>query len=92
MPGGQIATAMVDCARLGWRARYVGSFGDDEFGALSRDSLIAKASTSAPSRTVAGATNQFAVVLVDARIGERPCCGIAIPALTMAADDVPQKR
>src|SRR5215208_1390320 len=31
MPGGQIATAMVTCARLGWRARYIGSFGDDEF-------------------------------------------------------------
>ena len=39
LPGGQIATAMSTCARLGWRARYVGSFGDDELGALSRQSL-----------------------------------------------------
>ena len=31
-PGGQAASAMVACARLGWRARYVGCFGDDENG------------------------------------------------------------
>ena len=39
-PGGQIATAMATAARLGWRTRYIGSFGDDEFGAFSRDSLV----------------------------------------------------
>jgi len=39
LPGGQTATAMVACARLGWRARYIGWFGDDERGALSRESL-----------------------------------------------------
>ena len=32
LPGGQIATATATCARLGWRARYIGSFGDDELG------------------------------------------------------------
>ena len=36
---GQIATALVACRRLGWTARYIGSFGDDEFGGLSRESL-----------------------------------------------------
>src|SRR5579862_4145743 len=30
--GGQAATAMVACARLGWRARYLGGVGDDEDG------------------------------------------------------------
>ena len=28
-PGGQVATAMVSCARLGLRARYLGTIGDD---------------------------------------------------------------
>ena len=32
LPGGQIATAMATCARLGWRARYIGRFGDDDLG------------------------------------------------------------
>ena len=36
LPGGQSATALTVCARLGWKARYVGSFGDDELGQLSR--------------------------------------------------------
>src|SRR4029450_7554326 len=40
LPGGQIATATATCARLGWRARYIGSFGDDELGQLSRQSLM----------------------------------------------------
>jgi len=40
--GGQIATALVACAKLGWKARYIGCFGEDEFGAYSRDSLTAE--------------------------------------------------
>src|SRR5439155_16789837 len=40
MPGGQTATALVTCARLGLRARYLGSVGGDDFGALARDSLV----------------------------------------------------
>ena len=41
LPGGQIATAMAACSRLGWRASYVGSFGSDDLGTLSRESLTA---------------------------------------------------
>src|SRR5450759_657796 len=42
MAGGQIATALVACARLGWRTRYLGSFGSDDLGTLARDSLVAE--------------------------------------------------
>jgi sugar/nucleoside kinase (ribokinase family) len=91
MPGGQIATALVTCARLGWRARYIGSFGDDEYGTLSRESLIDEGVDVSAARTVAGATNQFAVVLVDARTGERTVLWDRHPALTMTAEDVPQQ-
>src|SRR5438876_9636348 len=38
-PGGQIATALVACARLGLKARYIGRFGDDDGGCLARESL-----------------------------------------------------
>jgi sulfofructose kinase len=38
-PGGQVASAMVCCARLGWRARYLGRFGSDELGEIGRASL-----------------------------------------------------
>ena len=90
LPGGQIGTAMATCATLGWRARYVGSFGDDDLGALSRESLTALGVDISASRTLAGATNQFAVILVDARSGERTVLWDRHPALNMEPSDVPQ--
>jgi len=91
MPGGQIATAITAAARLGWRTRYIGSFGDDEFGAFSRESLLREGVDISAARTVAGATNQFAVVLVDARTGERTVLWDRHPDLTMEPDDVPRE-
>ena len=90
LPGGQIGTAVATCAKLGWRSRYIGSFGDDELGAVSRESLTAQGVDISAARTVAGATNQFAVVLVDARSGERTVLWDRHPALTMEPMDVPR--
>jgi sugar/nucleoside kinase (ribokinase family) len=88
LPGGQMATATAACARLGWKARYIGSFGDDEFGRLSRESLTQLGVDVSASRTVPGATNQFAVVLVDARSGERTVLWDRHPALATDPADV----
>jgi sugar/nucleoside kinase (ribokinase family) len=71
LPGGQMATAAATCARLGLRARYIGSFGDDVLGQLSRQSLLDEGVDLTAARTIAGAANQFAVIIVDARSGER---------------------
>jgi sulfofructose kinase len=87
-PGGQIATAVTVCARLGCKGRYIGSFGDDELGELARDSLVREGIDVSGSRTVAGATNQVAVVLVDARSGERTVLWHRHPALTMPPDAI----
>ena len=91
MPGGQIATALVTCAKLGWTTRYVGSFGDDELGAVSRDSLTKEGVDVSAARIVGGATNQFAVIVVDARSGERTVLWDRHPALIMEPGDVPQE-
>ena len=40
MPGGQIGTALTACARLGLKTTYIGSFGSDPLGKMSRDSLV----------------------------------------------------
>jgi len=88
-PGGQAATAMVTCARLGWRARYVGRFGDDEHGVISRTSLVEEGVDVSASMAVTGATNQFAVILVDGRSGERTIMWDRHPGLAMSAADVP---
>jgi sulfofructose kinase len=91
LPGGQMGTAMAACARLGWRSRYIGTFGDDELGVLARDSLTAEGVDISAARTVAGATNQFAVILVDARSGERTVLWDRHPALNMEPDAVPRE-
>src|SRR5260370_34874968 len=38
-PGGQVATAVVACAKLGLRAKYIGTIGDDFRGTVQRQSL-----------------------------------------------------
>lgn len=88
LPGGQMATAAAVCARLGWRARYIGSFGDDEFGRVGRRHLEAEGVDVSASWDVAGATSQFAVVIVEADSGERTVLWNRHPGLTMTPDQV----
>ena len=88
LPGGEIATAMAACARLGWRACYVGRFGDDDLGVQARASLVEAGVDVTAAETVLDATNQFAVILVDARSGDRTVLWDRHPALTMTAADV----
>ncbi len=88
LPGGEIATAVATCARLGWRARYVGRFGDDDLGAQARTSLTGAGVDVSAARTIVGATNRFAVILVDARSGDRTVLWDRHPALTMTVADV----
>ncbi|MBV9612383.1 MAG: carbohydrate kinase family protein, partial [Acidobacteriaceae bacterium] len=38
-PGGQIATAVVACAKLGLRTKYIGTVGDDLRGDIQRQSF-----------------------------------------------------
>jgi len=90
LPGGQMATAAVTCARLGWRARYVGSFGDDDLGVLSRESLTSAGVDVGAARIVRGAANQFAIILVDGRSGDRTVLWDRDPALIMDPGDVPK--
>jgi sulfofructose kinase len=90
LPGGQIATAMATCARLGWRSRYIGSFGDDDLGAVSKESLTSVGVDISAARTVIGATNQFAVILVDGRSGDRTVLWDRHPALATDPADIPR--
>ncbi len=89
MPGGQIATALAAAARLGCRTRYIGSFGDDDLGRFARESLTALGVDVGAARIVRDATNRFAVILVDARSGQRTVLWDCHPALTMPAAAVP---
>jgi len=75
---------MRHAGKLGWRARYIGTSATMiSRRPLSRDSSGCRRMWNHVARTVAGATNQFAVVLVDARSGDRTVSGIDTGAETI---------
>ena len=69
--GGLTATAMVACARLGLRTRYIGKFGDNEIGRMARQELLAEGLDLAGSVVAEGVPNRFCVVLVEEGSGHR---------------------
>src|ERR1700723_1619381 len=69
--GGQVATAVVTCARLGLRARYIGTVGDDERGRIQLDSLRASGIDIEHVQQRANCPNQSAYIVVDESTGER---------------------
>jgi sugar/nucleoside kinase (ribokinase family) len=88
LPGGQAATAAVACARLRWRARYVGAIGGDAPGALVRDTLRHEG-VDVVLATRPGVPTRRAVVLVDAATGDRRVIEHRDPRLTLTPDDIP---
>ena len=69
LPGGETATAMATCARLGFHVRYVGQFGDDARGRKARTALQSEGVDLSGCGTVR-APQPVSVVIVDA-IGRR---------------------
>ena len=70
-PGGQVASAMVACARLGLRVKYIGAVGDDERGRIQIESLRASALDLAHVQLRRNCANQSAYIIVDQTTGER---------------------
>ena len=69
--GGMIATAMVTCARLGLRARYVGKFGDDYWARLGRRLLARDGVDVRYALRAPGSVGHVSMMLIDARTGLR---------------------
>ncbi len=70
-PGGQVASAMVTCARLGLRVKYIGTVGDDERGRVQMASLEQSGMDLADVEIRPNCHNQTAYILVDESTGER---------------------
>ncbi len=70
-PGGQAASAMVLCSRLGLRTKYVGKVGGDEAGAFSLESIRSEGVDVSDVVVVDGVTNQLAMVIVERGTGTR---------------------
>ncbi len=70
-PGGQVASALVACARLGLRAKYIGAVGDDERGRVQLESLQGTGINLDHVLVRAGCPNQTAYIIIDRSTGER---------------------
>src|SRR3954452_22549612 len=70
-PGGQVASAMVACAELGLRVKYIGTVGDDERGRVQMESLRASGIDLDDVQVRRGCPNQTAYILIDESTGER---------------------
>ena len=77
--GGQMATALAACATLGLRSKFAGVIGSDDNGTRVQEALVARGVDVADA-VVHHGPNQFAVILVDERTGERRCSGAATTA------------
>ncbi|MBV8071602.1 MAG: carbohydrate kinase family protein, partial [Acidobacteriaceae bacterium] len=66
-PGGQVATAIVACSRLGLKTKYVGTVGDDLRGRIQRESLQGTGVDTSGLIVREGSLNQTAYIIIDER-------------------------
>jgi sulfofructose kinase len=70
-PGGQVASALVTCAKLGLRVKYIGTVGDDERGRIQLESLRETGINLDDVEVRENCPNQTAYILIDQATGER---------------------
>jgi sulfofructose kinase len=70
-PGGQVATALVTCAKLGLTTKYIGTVGNDERGRIQLESLRETAINLDDVEVRENCPNQTAYILIDQSTGER---------------------
>lgn len=70
-PGGQVASAMVACSRLGLRTKYIGAIGDDERGRIQMESLRGTGVNLDHVQIRKNCPNQSAYIIIDRSTGER---------------------
>ena len=69
--GGQVATAMVACGRLGLRTKYIGAVGDDVRGQIQLKALRKSAINIDHVQVRKNCPNQSAYIVIDQSTGER---------------------
>src|SRR4029077_12643511 len=70
-PGGQVASALAACSKLGLRTKYIGTVGDDDRGRIQIDALKATGINLEDVEIRANCPNQSAYIIVDQSTGER---------------------
>ena len=69
--GGQVASAIVACARLGLKSKYIGSIGDDTRGQLQIDSLVKEGIDVSDVLVRKSCNSQTSYIVIDQGTGER---------------------
>jgi sulfofructose kinase len=87
-PGGQVASAMVTCARLGLRTKYIGTLGDDERGQVQMQSLLGSGINLDHVQQRAGCANQSAYIIIDQSTGERTVFWQRPECLRLSPDEI----
>jgi sulfofructose kinase len=87
LPGGQTATALVACARLGHRTRYVGALGDDTAGTAIEQALR-RESVDVAAIARPGVPSRVAVVLVDPTTSQRTVLERRDPRLDLRPEEI----
>ncbi|MFQ5663265.1 MAG: carbohydrate kinase family protein [Terriglobia bacterium] len=86
--GGQVATAMVVCQRLGLRAKYIGRVGSDAMGRFQLESLRPEGIDIEDVRVVPDCPNQAAYLIIEQRSGERTILWHRDPRLTLRPEEL----
>lgn len=90
--GGQVASAMVACARLGLRAKYIGAVGDDERGRIQLESLRESGVDIGDLRLRQNCANQSAYIIVDESTGERTVFWHRAECLALKPEEVGEEQ
>lgn len=87
-PGGQVPTALVALQRWGLRTAYIGGFGDDPGGMLSRRALEREGVDLTASVARAHTRQQVSVILIDEISGERSVLWERVDELVLQPHEV----
>jgi sulfofructose kinase len=90
-PGGQVASAMVCCAKLGLRVKYIGTCGDDERGRIQMASLRESGINIDDVQVRENCPNQTAYILIDQSTGERTVLWRREECLALQPDSITEE-
>jgi sulfofructose kinase len=87
-PGGQVASAMVACSRLGLHVKYIGTVGDDERGRVQMESLQSSGINIDHVEVRKNCANQSAYIIIDQSTGERTVLWARSECLRLAPESI----
>jgi sulfofructose kinase len=90
-PGGQVATAMVACARLGLRTKYIGTIGGDLRGEIQKQSLEGTGVDVSSVVVRHDCPNQTAYIVIDRAKGERTVMWHRSERLALQAGEISEE-